>query len=346
MRVVSSLRTASRGPVLQVIKASVAAIVAWLICEFLFRFPQPPIFAAIAALLVVQPSVNQSVSKGIERSIGVIAGVALAFGAGYLFGTATWVVLAAIVVSLLLAWLFRLGPGSSTQIPISAMLVLSIGGLTPVYAVERITETIVGALAGLIVNLAIVPPVQLRPARLAVSKLVRELAAVLEQIADALSEPRSRAELDELLAHGRALLAVRNAAEAAIAQGRESLMLNPRGGSLRRALEHDEALFARLSAVRVRVAGMTRTVHDNWDAELLGEPTVVAIATELTRAAHDLRLLGRSSGNLEPETVTAELPALTAPLRIIQPHPDHWVLIGSLLEDLRRICAEIVGTEN
>jgi hypothetical protein len=34
---------------------------------------------------------------------------------------------------------------------------------------------------------------------------------------------------------------------------------------------------------------------------------------------------------------------LTAPLRITRPHPEHWLLIGSLMEDLRRIREEIVG---
>jgi hypothetical protein len=86
-------------------------------------------------------------------------------------------------------------------------------------------------------------------------------------------------------------------------------------------------------------------VHDNWDESLLDEPTVGAIATELRRASHDLRLLGRAT-EAEPAPVTSELPALTAPLAIVRPHPDHWILIGSLLEDLRRIRSEIIGDEN
>jgi hypothetical protein len=41
--------------------------------------------------------------------------------------------------------------------------------------------------------------------------------------------------------------------------------------------------------------------------------------------------------------VTAELPALTAPLVIAKPHPDHWILVGSLMEDLRRVREVLVG---
>jgi hypothetical protein len=34
---------------------------------------------------------------------------------------------------------------------------------------------------------------------------------------------------------------------------------------------------------------------------------------------------------------TASLPALTAPLAVGAPASGHWILVGSLLEDLRRI---------
>ena len=74
MRLTTVLQVSSRGPLLQVLKTSVATIGAWLLCNIMLGQPLP-IFAAIAALLVVQPSVNQSLSKGVERSIGVVAGV-------------------------------------------------------------------------------------------------------------------------------------------------------------------------------------------------------------------------------------------------------------------------------
>ena len=340
-RVVTSLQAPARTPLLQVGKASVAAILSWVICEALFG--QPPIFAAIAALLVVQPSVNQTLAKGLERSVGVIAGVLVAYGVGLAFGRASWVVLATIVVALLLAWALRLGPGSANQIPISAMLVLSIGSLELPYAFERVTETVIGAAVGFGINVLIVPPVQLRPAHLAVARLLREIATSLDGLADALSTSTDRAALQALLEHARELRSLQQKAQDALANGRDSLMLNPRGGRLRRVLARDEELFVRLSALVTRVLGMTRTVRDHYDDALVDDPVVAGLAEELRRAAHDLRLVGRDTEGAEPEPVTSELPALTAPLRVAVPHPEHWVLIGSLLEDLRRVREEIMG---
>lgn len=343
MRFVPSLQSSARQPLLQVIKTSVAAIAAWLLCVVLLGQPLP-IFAAIAALLVVQPSVNQSLAKGLERSVGVIGGVVLAFTVGYFFGNASWIVLAVIVVALLIAWAFKLGPGSANQLPISAMLVLAIGAQTPGYAIDRILETIIGAIVALVVNALIVPPVLLQPAHLAVGRLLREVATCLEALADALDSATTSAELEALLVRTRKLRGLRDTAATAIKNGEESLTLNPRGGRHRRVLQRDAELLDRLSILVTRVLGMVRAVRDNYDESLLTEPTVAEIATELRRAAHDLRLVGRDPEGAEPTTVTAELPALTAPLAILRPHPTHWILIGSLLEDLRRVREEIIGS--
>lgn len=339
MSLLPSLRSSSRSSILQVLKTSVAVIAAWVLCSLLFD-QAAPIFAAIAALLVVQPSVNQSIAKGLERSVGVILGVVLAYGIGFVFGRSAWVVLAAIVLALVFSWALKLGPGSANQIPISAMLVLSLGQLEVSYAVDRILETIIGAAIGLAVNVLIVPPVLLQPAHLAVARLAREVAAAMERLADALRVSTSSADLEEMLVKARTLRATRDTATEAVARGAESLTLNPRRSRHRTVLEGDALLLARLTILVTRVLGMTRAVHDNYRPSLIADPAIVEIAEELRRAAHDVRLLGRE------EVTTAEIPLLTAPLQILRPNEEHWILIGSLLEDLRRVRAEIVGSED
>lgn len=342
VRIAGTFRAAARTPLLQVLKTSAAAVIAWLLCVVILKQPLP-IFAAIAALLVVQPSVSQSFSRGVERSLGVIFGVVLAYAVGLIFGTSTWIVLGVIVVALLLAWVFRLSAGSTNQIPISAMLVLSIGGLTPAYAVNRIVETIIGAVVGLIINVAIVPPVLLAPAHVAVLRLLRDCAACLDGIAVSLTTPQDRASLNELLASARALRTTQAAANSALAAGDDSLTLNPRRSRFRRVLENDGRLLDRLGVLVTRIIGMTRAIHDNYEPSLTQDRVVADIARELTRAAHDLRLLGEDAEGTKPGAAPEETPALTSPLIVVSPNPEHWILIGSLLEDMRRVREEIVG---
>jgi uncharacterized membrane protein YccC len=342
------IRTPKRLPFIQAVKTSVATIAAWFVAITVLP-GQLPIFAAIAALLVVQPSVNQSLGKAVERSIGVIAGVLIASGIGIVFGQQGWIVLAAIVVSILIGWALRLTPGSSNQIPISAMLVLSIGATTPGYAVDRIIETLIGAAIGVIVNALIVPPVMIGPARADAAALVAELAASLDRLADILATPHSHNAVEGAMIEARLLRPMREKAGESLSKGEESLTLNPRRSAHRDELRQIRELLDRLSPVVTRTIGMTRAVRDHYDATLSEESTVQQIARELHRAAHDLRLLSRPAGeerDEDAEPVTAEIPALTAPLVIQRPHPDHWILIGSLLEDLRRVREEIVGANS
>ncbi len=342
----TTLRAPARIPLLQVAKTAVAMILAWLIAGT-FLPTQLPIFAAIAALLVVQPSVNQSIGRAIERSIGVIVGVAIAYAVGLFFGTTSWIVLLAVVVAIFLSWALKLTPGTANQVPITAMLVLAIGAASPGYALVRIVETMIGAIIGIIVNIAIVPPVLIGPARTSVNGLGNETAATLDRLAVALRAPQSQAKLDELLITARLLRPMQAKSEAALDQAHESLTLNPRQSRHRRDLDDVDAFFRRLGPVITRTLGMTRAFHDRYDDSISREPTVQAIAEELSRASHDLRLLSRdpTAEASEPETKTAGVPVLTAQLSVAAPHSRHWVLIGSLVEDLRRIHDEITGED-
>ncbi|HEY0260944.1 MAG TPA: FUSC family protein [Lacisediminihabitans sp.] len=330
------------------IKTCVAVIVAWLLCGVLLGQPLP-VFAAIATLLVVQPSVNQTLTRGIERSLGVIFGVLLAYGASRLFGHSSWTVLGIIVVALLLAWALKLTVGSANQIPISAMLVLVVGIQTPGYAFNRVVETIIGAIVGLIVNAVIVPPVLLTPAHTALRRLAESVAGTLNILADALRST-DQPDLTTILVDARKMRAMRDSAEGALVKAEESLMLNPRRKRYESQLALDRELFAALSILVTRVVGMARSLRDRYEPDLRDDPIVPAIATELDRAAHDLLLrvsdLRRSAEEPGvPGPITAEMPALTAPLVVPRPNAEHWILVGSLLEDLRRVREEIIGGE-
>ncbi|BDZ50079.1 hypothetical protein GCM10025867_23200 [Frondihabitans sucicola] len=346
VRVFSRLRQPSRLPLLQVVKTSLAVVLAWIVA-FLLLGQGLPIFAAIAALLVVQPSINQSFGRGLERSAGVVMGVALAYVVGAVLGhDHTWIVLLAVVLALLLAWAFKLTPTSTTQVPISAMLVLSVGIVTPHYAFDRIIETVIGAVVALAVNVLLAPPVLLGPAHLAVGRLARDVGTALDSLASALEAPTPVAELDAALFRARELRELRAKAATAVKTGEESLTLNPRAKRQRRILEADRELLRTLSNLVHRVVAMTRTLRDNYEERLIDDPVVAGIADELRRAAHDVRLLVHereeeaAAGEAVPLT-TDELPALTAPLLVVRPDPEHWILIGSMLEDLRRVREEL-----
>ncbi|WP_295014078.1 aromatic acid exporter family protein [uncultured Microbacterium sp.] len=339
MRTLAALRSARRAPLLQVAKSAAATIAAWLVAGWLVP-GHLPVFAAIAALLVVQPSVNQSLAKAIERSIGVIAGVVIAVLLTMVLGGLSWVVLLAVVVAMLAAWSFKATTGTANQVAISAMLVLALGASSQDYAVDRIIETLIGAAIGFVVNVSIVPPVLVAPVRRDLALLGGELAASLDRLGEALPRDTAPERRQELMLEARLLRPMKDAADASLLAAEESLTLNPRGSAHREELSSMRELLDRLGPIVTQVIGMTRAYVDQYDDTLPAEPSVPAIAEQLHRAGHDVRLAVQLAEVVaEPEALTSAIPALTSPLEIRPPSSRNWVLIGSLTEDLRRIRA-------
>lgn len=344
-RMTGRFTSPERAPLLQLAKAAVAAILTWFVCVLIFP-EQLPIFGAIAALLCVQESIDQSLTRGIERVVGVLLGVSVALGAGALFGPQSWLFIAAILVAMAIGWLLRMTNASTNQIAISAMLMIALGGLQLGYGVERLVETAIGAAIGVLVNAIIVAPVQTTRVHQALRELTDHTADALRRLADGLEEPRDGAWLDSMIADARALQSERTEVHDLLRRARESLRLNPRGQRYRTLFDADDALFDRVQPIVTQVIGMSRALYDLYAPSLAGHPQVVGMAAEMRRAAHDLERLphvAAEDANREGDRDRLEPPSLTAPYVIVSPDPQHWVLIGSLMEDLRRVRGRITG---
>jgi uncharacterized membrane protein YgaE (UPF0421/DUF939 family) len=339
MRLTAQFRSSRRGPFLQVVKAVIATMVAWLVAGWIVG-GQPPIFAAIASILVVQPSVNQSYTKAVERSAGMLAGVAIASILGILFGSQTWVVLLTAAVAMVAAWSLRMTAGASSQVGISAVLVLALGPVTPDYAFDRVVETFIGAIIGLVVNVLVVPPVAIAPARTAVDALASGIATAMGELASALRTPQTAAELDALLDRGRLLKNTRTAADTAIAQAEDSLALNPRARAHRDELAALKSRLDLYSPMLTQVLGMTRTYEELYDAQVATDPEIGTIADNLDAAAEELRAHvspATAGTDATHGTADATRPLPVNPVAAARPGGEHWMLVGSLLVDLRRV---------
>ncbi len=346
-RVPVSIRASSRDPWLQVCKTLLAAVLTWYLCAWLFP-AQTPIFGTVAALLCVQQNVSQSLLRGVERVSGVILGAAVAYAALFALGNHDWVVVVALAAALSLGWLLRMNTAATNQVAITAMLVLALGtdgGTdTDAVALGRIIETLLGALIGVALNASIAAPVSSTTAHLGVRGLGHTASMVLDALGASLQQPGDAASRRELLRQSQELIAERERVRDLVGAAKESLALNPRGWKHRGLVEQDAALMRALSPIVTRLAGMVQALVDHYDASLHDDPAVHGIAEECHRAAHDLRLNAQVRADLAPEDAptTSEIPALTAPFAILQPNPQHWLLIGSLMEDLGRIRSGIV----
>src|SRR3954454_10192407 len=139
-----------RVPGLRTAKATLAAVLAYVAADLLHT-TDAPILAPLTALLVVQLTVYETVAQSIQRVFSVLAGVLVAVGIATFVGLSWWSLGAVVAVSLAVGQFLRLGPHTA-EVPISAMLVLAVGGPGAQNAATgRVYETLVGAVVGVAV---------------------------------------------------------------------------------------------------------------------------------------------------------------------------------------------------
>src|SRR5690348_15232895 len=110
-----------------------------------------PVTAALTALLIVQVTLVGTVADTVRRIVSVVAGVAVAIVFAAFVPFAWWSLAAIIAASILLGQLLRLRE-HLLEVPISAMLILAVGG-AGTQALDRVAETVIGAAVGLLINI-------------------------------------------------------------------------------------------------------------------------------------------------------------------------------------------------
>jgi uncharacterized membrane protein YgaE (UPF0421/DUF939 family) len=172
------------------VKAAIAAVAAWALAKYAAGQPDP-YFAPLAALLGVYPTVAQSLREGFQYVGGFLLGAALAVPAGVLLGPGVAGIAVIVFGGVLLSGWRRLGD-QSAQVTFTALFVLLLGGHQPAhYVTHRLIEVGIGVATGLAVNIAVFPPLQLRPAEHAIRRWGERIACTLEVLAGAAFDPHS-----------------------------------------------------------------------------------------------------------------------------------------------------------
>lgn len=208
------------------VKATLAAVVAWLVARYGLGHPNP-YWAPLAAVTATHPTVAHSVSEAVRYALAFGLGVGLATLISESVGPNVYGIAAVVFVSLLLASWGRLGQ-QRFEIPFAAVFVLLIGGSQVVtYATPRTADIVIGLPIGVIVNLTVFPPLHLRPATESLQRLRADLAALLEDMAYSLTQdwPPRR---PTWLARARAMNEVLDQARRSVQRASESVQWNPR----------------------------------------------------------------------------------------------------------------------
>jgi Aromatic acid exporter family member 1 len=173
-----------RQLVIQVLKSVLAALLAWIVAREVLGLRQPFV-APMIALLMVQPTIVQSLVKGTQQVAAVVVGMLTALLAFRLVHDT----IAALAVALLITTSFaawrRLGD-QGTYAPVVALTMISLQSAGEPYVERRLLETVVGVVAGAVINAVVRPPHYLDSARASSTACVSEATSILRDIADAL----------------------------------------------------------------------------------------------------------------------------------------------------------------
>jgi uncharacterized membrane protein YgaE (UPF0421/DUF939 family) len=235
---------------------TVTAVVAFVVARLVTG---DNVLAPLTALLVVQVTLFQTFRSASQRVVSVIAGVLVAIGLSHALGFTWWSLALTVAAALTVGYALHLGD-SVLEVPISAMLILSLP--TDAAGWGRILATLIGAAVGLLSNL-VVPPLKVQPAEEAVDDLGRRLADLLDRVADDLVEGRGAGAAPDWVAGARRLTAELDQVEDSLAQAEESVRLNPRG-----ALVVDPRVYLRgrleaLQNATLTVRGIARSLNDS-----------------------------------------------------------------------------------
>ena len=361
-------RIRDRGPtaLIRASRLTGAAVAAYLVAQRLVSDPRP-VTAALTALLIVQVTLVGTITETVRRIASVVLGVGVAIGFSSFVGFSWWSLGAIIGASILLGQALRLGP-HLLEVPISAMLILAVGG-NSIQAVDRIAETLVGASAGLAVNLLFAPRVQARSAGAAVERFADRMASLLNRVARALTAAEAtRGEVRGWLDESRSITNDIAQVDRVLTEARQSRRLNPRAvgttdstPDLRSGLDALEHSAVALRAVFRSVADRAEATGDSPGQDEVPEEfhdedlraAFATLMTDLALAVTSFGALVRAEVDQADEPHTAELAcaldavrearARLTDLLLVDPGEAQalWQLHGSLLAGIERVLAEL-----
>ena len=357
------VRRRAQPTAVYIARLTVTAVFAYLLALQLPGGSPRSVLAPLTALLVVQATLFNTIGTAFRRVAAVTVGVLAAVAVAAYVPFSWWVLGLLVAATLALGIVLRLRE-EILEVPISAMLIFSVGSQAA--ATTRITETLVGAAAGLAAGL-VFAPVRVQPAKEAVGELSRQMADLLGQMAEGLAEAPDPKRATEWLDRTRELRGEIERVDDALAQAEESVRLNPRrlrAGDPAAGLRDGVSTLER-AATDIRM--LARSVADS--ARIDSEHTPVKEAKTRARLAAMLAELSaavRAYGQLlETDPASADFSGFAAePItEALEDHleeaerqqdqladllstnpagqPDGWQLRGEILAHVDRLRSEL-----
>lgn len=317
---------------MQIGKAVVAAVTAWVIAHELLGLAEA-FLAPWVALLTVHATVYRSFTRGSQAVVATVIGVLLSYAIVEVVGSSAVALGIALLVGLLVGTLAPIRDEGSTVATTALFLITAGQAEHGGVIVDRLQSTGIGVALGISVNLAIFAPINARSARLQIDTVCRTLGDLLARMSrdlhdagsdvDASSWIETSQEIDQCLGHAWVL----------VHQTREARIGNPRRSSRHLDAEEYVSLLRRLEEGLSQTRAIARTIDqsnqvpDEWSG-LFREawlPLLEAVGERLH--SPDARV-----ASLRPD-----VEGLVRNLSHGELASEHWPAYGSLIDSTLNI---------
>ncbi len=274
-----------------ILQATLAATLAWVVATEVVGHSQP-FFAPVAAMITLGLTQGERTRRAVEVVLGVTLGIAVADLLVIALGTGWWQL--ALVVALAMSIALLLGSGQlfAQQAAVSAALVATLQPPDGGVSFARAVDALLGGSIALTISALLLPANPGRIVRQAAAPVLAELAAVLGDIAAALSA-RSRERAQAALDRGRGIEELSRTLDRALVVGRETARMAPPRRRMLRTVDvyADAAAQIDLAVrnVRVLARGARRAIDldDNVPPEIADSLRELAAAVRALDAALD-----------------------------------------------------------
>lgn len=329
----------TRADLVQVAKSVLATGLAWVVAVRVLDL-EAAFLAPWVALLTVHATVYRSVWNGAQAVLAAGLGLLVSYVAVALLGyqlVAAPALLVAVLVGLLLSRAF-LARDEGVNVATTAIFVITAGyAAQEALLAQRLLDTLVGVVIGLLVNVLIAPPLDERVAERALEDVSGRMGGLLVAMAGDL-----RADVDQEVADGwieatRDLDERLDRAQEHLSFARESRWANPLRHRSARTGDPEAAaeVLVRLEDGVAQTRAIARVVHESvgrgeeWDERFR------------LRWTDLLRQVGSrvADPGLDVEDARPQLERLVADLSDEGLPRRHWPLYGALLTALGNVAA-------
>jgi uncharacterized membrane protein YgaE (UPF0421/DUF939 family) len=242
-------------------KTPLAAALSWELAEW--AGSKHPYLAPLTVILSIQVTVDKSIQFAWQRIVGTIAGVLVTATIATYVSLNGWSIGLLLLVGALIAMWLKLDHAIMVQVALSILLVMYFHSKMPSYSLDRVRDTVIGAIVAILIHIMIFPPDTINKAKKKMIHFADHLSNHFTNTARWVKEGCSSSEAQTLQTKLQSLFQELHQATTELDKAEQSLRYNPLAQKRRNTLKKLNRQMHQLRSGYANLADMIRVLA-NW----------------------------------------------------------------------------------